>query len=113
MSEKETQQILRPSEVVDGLLKNIFRIKNVLDAVVLVVSLATLMAMVLVFALSMRLRQREIGTIFKIGCSRMTIAKLMAAEVLIILAASGSLCAILLMGVDRFKNDLIRMLIIG
>ena len=56
MAKEETQQILRPDEVIDGLLQNIFRIKNVLDAVVSVVALATILAIVLVFALSLRLR---------------------------------------------------------
>jgi putative ABC transport system permease protein len=113
LAKEETQQILRPAEVIDGLLQNIFRIKNVLDAVVSVVALATIMAIVLVFALSLRLRQREIETIFKIGCSRLTIAKLLAAEILIIVASSAVLCGILLMVVRQFTNDLVRMLFIG
>jgi putative ABC transport system permease protein len=95
------------------LLQNIFRIKNVLDAVVSVVALATIMAIVLVFALSLRLRQREIQTIFKIGCSRLTIVKLLSAEILIIVAASGVLCAVLLMTVNQFTGDLVRLLFIG
>lgn len=113
LSKEETQQILRPAEVIDGLLQNIFRIKNVLDAVVSVVAMATIMAIVLVFALSLRLRQREIQTIFKIGCSRLTIAKLLAAEILMIVAASGLLCGILLMAVDQFTHNLVRVLLIG
>lgn len=113
LAKEETQQILRPAEVIDGLLQNIFRIKNVLDAVVSVVALATIMAIVLVFALSLRLRQREIQTISKIGCSRLTIAKLLAAEILIIVASSGALCGVLLMVVNQFTNDLVRMLFIG
>jgi putative ABC transport system permease protein len=113
LASEETQQILRPAEVIDGLLQNIFRIKNVLDAVVSVVALATIMAIVLVFALSLRLRQREIQTIFKIGCSRLTIVKLLSAEILIIVAASGVLCAVLLMTVNQFTGDLVRLLFIG
>ena len=113
LAKNETQQILRPTEVIDGLLQNIFRIKNVLDAVVSVVALATILAIVLVFALSLRLRQREIQTIFKIGCSRLTIAKLLAAEILIIVVVSGVLCGFLLMVVNRFTNDIVRMLFIG
>ena len=113
LAQEETQQILRPVEVIDGLLQNIFRIKNVLDAVVSVVALATVMAIILVFALSLRLRQGEIETIFKIGCSRMTIAKLLAAEILIIVTTSATLCAIMLAIVGTFTNDLVRMLFIG
>ena len=112
LSKDETQQILRPAAVIDGLLQNIFRIKNVLDAVVSVVALATIMAIILVFALSLRLRQREIQTIFKIGCSRLTIAKLLAAEILIIITSSAVLCGIMLMVVHQFTNDLVRMLFI-
>lgn len=112
LAREETQQILRPAEVIDGLLQNIFRIKNVLDAVVSVVALATILAIILVFALSLRLREREIQTIFKIGCSRLTIAKLLAAEILIIVAASGALCAVLLMVVHHFTGDLVRTLFI-
>jgi len=113
LSKEETQQIQRPAEVIDALLQNIFRIKNVLDAVVSVVALATILAIALVFALSLRLRQREIETIFKIGCSRLTIVRLLAAEILIIVAASGILCGLLLMVVNRFTNDLVRILFIG
>ena len=87
----ETQQIQVPGEVVEGLLANIFRIKNVLDAVILVVAIATILALVLVFALSLRLRQREMQTIFKLGCSRSTIARLLGAEIAIVLAASALL----------------------
>ena len=113
LSQEETQQILRPEEVIDGLLQNIFRIKNVLDAVVSVVALATIMAIVLVFALSLRLRQREIKTIFKMGCSRLTIAKLLTAEILIIVIFSGVLCGLLLLVVGHYTNDLVRMLFIA
>ena len=112
LSKEETQQILRPAEVIDGLLQNIFRIKNVLDAVVSVVALATIMSIILVFALSLRLRQREIQTIFKIGCSRMTIAKLLAAEILIIVISSAVLCGIMMVIVHQYTNDLVRMLFI-
>jgi putative ABC transport system permease protein len=112
LSKKETQQSVKPEEVIDSLLQNIFRIKNVLDAVIAVVALATVLAIILVFALSLRLRQREIQTIFKIGCSRMTIAKLIAAEILIIVFASAVLCSIMMVAVQSVSNDLVRMLFI-
>lgn len=113
LSKEETQQIVRPEEVIAGLLQNIFRIKNVLDAVIAVVALATVLAVILVFALSLRLRQREIQTIFKIGCSRLTIAKLMAAEIMIIVLASTVLCTILMFAVHHVSHDLVRILFVG
>ena len=112
LSKDETRQIVKPGEVIDGLLQNIFRIKNVLDAVIAVVTLATILALVLVFVLSLRLRQREISTIFKIGCSRMTIIKLLAAEIFIIICISGVLCSAMIGGIDYFSNDVVRMLFI-
>ena len=113
LSRGETDQIIKPGEVIDSLLQNIFRIKNVLDAVISVVALATILAIVLVFALSLRLRQREIQTIFKLGCRRMTIARLVAAEIGIIVFVSGILCAALIGTVNQFSNDLVRVLFIS
>ena len=112
LSKEETHQIVKPEEIIDGLLQNIFRIKNVLDAVISVVAFATILAIVLIFALSLRLRQREIQTIFKLGCSRMTIARLVSAEILIIVLTSGLLCGVMVFGVDQYSNDLVRMLFI-
>ena len=112
LSDEETHQIMKPRDVIDGLLQNIFRIKNVLDAIIVVVGFATVLAIVLVFALSLRLRQREINTIFKLGCSRMTIARLMGAEIGMIIVMSGLLCLLLMLGVNLFANDLVRAMII-
>jgi putative ABC transport system permease protein len=112
LSKEETHQIVRPQEVIDGLLKNIFRIKNVLDAVISVVALATILAIVLVFALSLRLRQREIHTIFKLGCRRATVVRLISAEIFIIVLSSGILCSAMIFLVDQFANDLVRRMFI-
>jgi len=112
LSGDETLQIIEPEEVIDGLLQNIFRIKNVLDAVISVVALATILAVILVFALSLRLRQREIQTIFKLGCSRLTIVRLMSAEIFIIVLTSGLLCGVMIMVVNQISNDLVRALFI-
>jgi putative ABC transport system permease protein len=112
LSKDENHQIVKPETVIDSLLQNIFRIKNVLDAVIAAVALATVLAIILVFALSLRLRQREIKTIFKIGCSRMTIARLILAEIGLIILMSAGLCGILMAIVTIFSNDIVRMLFI-
>jgi putative ABC transport system permease protein len=112
LSSEETHQVVKPEEVIDGLLQNIFRIKNVLDAVILVVGLATIMAIVMVFALSLRLRQREIETIFKLGCSRMTIARLIGSEILIVVSISCVVCTGAVFIVYQYANVLVRMLFI-
>lgn len=110
--ERELQQILVPGEAIEGLLANIFRIKNVLDAVILMVGMATILALALVLALSLRLRQGEIQTIFKLGCSRTTIARLLGAEIAIILAVAALLTALLITVVAHFDEPLVRTLFI-
>jgi putative ABC transport system permease protein len=105
-------QLVVPETVIDGLLANIFRIKNVLDAVILVLGIATLLALALVFALSLRLREREIHTVFRIGGSRLTIARLLGAEIAIIVAASAVLCAVVVVAVNQYSGDLVRTLFI-
>ena len=109
--ENQQYHIVRPTEVIEGLMENIFRIKNVIDAVIAIVGLATVLAIILVFALSVRLRQRELSTIFKLGCSRMTAVKLIAAEIVIILLASSIISAGLLYVVQANAETLVRMLI--
>ena len=109
---EEAYQIVKPEEVIDTLLANIFRIKNVLDAVIVVVGLGTVIAIILIFALSLRLRQREIETIFKIGCRRMTIARLIASEIAIIVAFSAIVCLALLAVVSQYDDSLVRTLFI-
>ncbi len=105
-------QLVVPETVIDGLLANIFRIKHMLDAVILVVAVATVLALVLVFALSIRLRQREIQTVFRLGGSRLTIARLLAAEIAIIALISAALCAMALLLVGHYSDELVRSLVI-
>ena len=106
-------QLVAPKGVIDGLLANIFRIKNVLDAVILVVGIATVLALTLVFALSLRLREREMRTVFRIGGSRLTVARLLGAEIAIIIAASAVLCGVLIVILRQYSDDLVRVLFIS
>ncbi|MEK6247877.1 MAG: ABC transporter permease, partial [Planctomycetales bacterium] len=94
LEQEDVHQIIQPAEVIDGLLQNIFRIRNVLDAVIALVGLATMLTMGLVFTLSLRLRQREIQTIFKLGCRKAMIGRMLSAEIIIILLVSSMLCAV-------------------
>jgi len=111
--ENQQYHIVRPSEVIEGLLENIFRIKSVIDSVIAIVGLATVLAIILVFALSVRLRQRELMTIFKLGCSRMTVVQLIVAEIMIILLTSSIISAGLLYVVQAYAETLVRMLILS
>ena len=111
VSGDDTEQIVVPMDVVDGLLQSIFRVKNVMDAVVALVGIATVLAVVLVFALSLRLRQKEFDTIFKLGSSRLTVVRLVFAEILIIGLVSAGLCSLLLWLAALAAPDVVRTLI--
>ena len=112
LDQDSNYQIVTPAKVVDSLLANIFRIRNVLDAVILMVGTATLMALVLVFSLSLRLRSKEMETIFKIGSSRATISRLLGAEITIIGCLSGLLCLIIMLLLNHYDVELVRRLFI-
>jgi len=105
-------QIIQPVTVIDALLQNIFRIKNVLDAVIAIVAFATVLTIILVFILSFKLREKEIGTIFKIGCSKLTTAKLLGAEVSIVVVTSAAFCALFVLVCAQFSSDIVRALFI-
>jgi len=113
LSEQENQQIVRPKEVIEDLLGNIFRIKDFIDAIVLIVAFAMILAIFLVFSLSFRLREKEINTIFHLGCSRMTVTKLIGAEILIILLFSGVLCYLSLLILQHYQDEIVHKLFIS
>ena len=86
-------QLIRPLDVVQALLRNIFKIQRVLNIVFAVVSVAMLLTILLVIALSLRLRQPEIETMYRLGCSRLKMVQLLAAEFGVIIVVSAVLTA--------------------
>lgn len=113
LSEQQDQQIVRPRNVIEDLLGNIFRIKDFIDAVILIVSIAMILAVFLVFSLSFRLRQKEINTIFHLGCNRATVFQLISAEILIIILASGVLCYLSLSILQHYQDTIVHTLFIS
>jgi len=113
LDKMSANQIVLPEKVIDGLLQNIFRIKNILDATIVIVGVATILALILVFSLSLRLRQREMHTIFKLGSSRMTVVYLLGAEILIIGLLASIICFVLFLIVNTYSSDIVRALLIN
>jgi putative ABC transport system permease protein len=112
LSKQESLQIIQPKAIIEGLMQTVFRVKNILDAVIIMVGFATFLAIVLVFSLSFRLRQREIQTIFRLGCRKSIMAYLLGSEIVLILIVSGLLCAGFLSLVGVYADDLVRLLFI-
>ena len=71
-----------------------------------------LLAMILVFALSIRLRAREMETIFRLGCRRATMVRLVGAEIVTIVIAGAVGGVLGMMVLQRFASELVRSLII-
>ncbi len=86
-------QIVRPRDVVEELLDTILTIQQFIVAAVIIVAIATIATAALVFLLSLRLRQREIDTIGKIGGGRFHVASMLLAEIVIVLVLGSALAA--------------------
>jgi hypothetical protein len=89
-----------------------WKIKRTFEALFAVVSVVTLLAVVLVMVLSWRLRQAEMSTMFKLGCSRRKIAELVATELSLILGMSLSLTAGLTVGTVYWQADMLQRLLV-
>ncbi len=110
LSEQQNQQIVRPKQVIEDLLANIFQIKEFIDAVVFIVAFAMILAIFLIFSLSFRLRQKEISTIQHLGCSRGTVVQLLLAEISIIIIFSAVLCVSALFVLQNFQAEIVHKL---
>jgi putative ABC transport system permease protein len=86
-------QILTPVEVVRELMELVFRVKRFFDLGAVLIGTVTGLLIALVILLSLRLRRREMETMFKLGCSRFTIFRLQAAELSLVAAISLVLAA--------------------
>jgi putative ABC transport system permease protein len=82
-------QIVVPSDVVEDLLSTLFSVRDTVVAASVAIGGATIATMALVFMLSIRIRRREIQTMRKIGGSASRIRSILAAEILLVVVASG------------------------
>jgi putative ABC transport system permease protein len=104
-------QIVRPSHVMEELLDTILTVQSFVIAGAIIVGLATLATAALVFMLSLRLRRREMETLFKIGGSRRSIVALMVSEMVFVLVGGVFLAALLTLLTGQFGAVLVRALI--
>ena len=82
-------------EVVNELLGMVLRVKRFFDANFLLVTVSTTLFVGIVIMLSLRLRQREMKTMFKLGCARSTVALLQVTEWFIILISAAAIAWLL------------------
>jgi putative ABC transport system permease protein len=105
--ESQNVQILVPQTIIADLLETVASVKNYIIAGSVVVGFATLVTAVLVFVLSIRLRQREIMTIRKIGGTGRRIKAILATEIIIVLVTSILLAFVLTIIVNQVGMNII------
>ena len=88
----ESAQCVKPTEVVDDLMSIVFRVEQLVWLSSVLSAVVTGLLLALVLFLSIRLREKEMKTMFKIGCSRFTVVTLIGAEILM-MSSAGILLA--------------------
>ena len=104
-------QMVEPRAEMGELLDTVLTIQGFVMAGAAVLGLATLATSALVFMLSLRLRQRERLTLFKIGGSRLSVLSLMTSEIAAVLLTGLVLSAALTGVTSRFGSVAVRALI--
>ena len=112
VAETTLTQIVIPITVIEGLIRQLFKIKRIFETIFAVVSVAMCLAIILVMTLSLRLRQAEMEAMFKLGCSRRKVAELVAAELCLLIALSLGMTAGLMVGTVSWQADLLQRLLL-
>ena len=108
--QKEAQvQMLVPLIVIQDLLDTVFVVRDYVVLAGVGVAGAAFMIMALVFALSIRLRKREIETIRKIGGARQRLTAILCTEIVIVVGTGIGLAALFTIIVSRYSYLLLHI----
>lgn len=102
-------QMLVPLDVIKDLLDTVFVVRDYVVLAGIGVAGAAFMIMALVFALSIRLRRREIETIRRIGGARRRLHAILCMEIVIVVGMGIGLAALLTGIVSRYGNLLLHI----
>ncbi len=103
-------QMVDPEEVIADLMAVVFRVKSIFDNLSMVLGGSTVLLIALVVLLSIRIRQREILTLHRIGCSRFAVTFLYANELGMIVGVSVLISAGATLVLSQVLPNLIRVL---
>jgi putative ABC transport system permease protein len=106
--QKSGVQMLVPVKIIQELLDTVFVVRDYVVLAGAGVAAAAFGIMTLVFALSLRLRKREIETIRKIGGARQRLTGILCAEIAIVVATGVGLAAILTGIVSHYGELLVK-----
>lgn len=110
-SPDEPLQIVPPVRVMDDLLGTVVKIQGFVTVGAGIVGIATLATTALVFTLSLRLRRRELTTLFKLGGSRAAVAVVTLSEIIAVLVASVALSAALTLATHQLGPAIVRAVV--
>jgi putative ABC transport system permease protein len=96
--ESADAQAVVPKTVVRSMMDIVFRVKQFLDSIFVMVLVSTGLFLLLVVLLSLRIRKREFQTLSKIGSSRSTVLAVQVGEIALLLLTSAILSAAMLGG---------------
>lgn len=94
-----------PGSVIGDLIATLFTVNRMVALGALVIGIAAAAITFLVFALSLKLRARELLTLQKMGVAKSKIHSLFAAEIVIILTGSTVFCILLLAGIRLLEHN--------
>src|SRR5690606_36427145 len=103
---------VQPTDVMRRLVDTIFTIRSYLLSAAALVALATMLSASLIFLLSLRLRQPEMETLVKIGASRARVAGILASEIVMVLATSAAVAAVLTWSTAQLSQQAIRWILL-
>jgi len=108
----EELQLIQPKHIINELVESIFNVKKVLDVIVRIIIFSTVLTIFLVYILSIKLRENEIATIFRLGCSRLAISGFIASEIIILSFLSCILSGLFLLITQQYSSIMIVKLFI-
>ena len=112
VSEGEAQLVRPPSQIRE-LMALVFQVKRFFDANAILVAIATLALLGLVVMLGLKLRAREMETMFRLGCSKGTMMWIQVAELGIVFLAAICLVAIASSVVWFYADEVVQRCIGG
>ncbi len=110
--QRKDVQIVRSRRVIGELLATLFTVRDYIVVGIAIVAVATATVALLVFYLSLQLRQGERFTLARIGASRMQVQALMATEVVCVLLLSTCLSAVLIILTRQYGMAVLQQLLL-
>lgn len=107
------KQLVVPEKVINELMNLVFKVKKFFDANTILIATATLFLLLLIVVLSVKLREKEMETMFKIGAGKNTVVMLQVAELGIIFFISLTLLVAAIFLLRHLLDNIIQSLLIG